>query len=123
MTKSTRVRIGMSGTSLTGESAQHGRSTIRRLLAYARPYNAQLIVVSFLVIISTISALAGPILLGRAIDENITSVDLAGLARTAVTMLIIYIIGGFAAIGHGMIMVNIAQHVVANLRADLFTHL
>ncbi len=121
MTKS--IRIGSSGGSLTGESAQHGRSTIRRLFTYARPYTAQLIVVSLLVLISTSSALAGPILLGRAIDESIIPGDFEGLARTALIMLVIYVIGGFAAAGHGIIMVDVAQRVVANLRADLFTHL
>ena len=113
----------MSGGNLTGESAQHGRSTIRRLFAYARPYRAQLIVVSLLVSDQHHFRPGRSHLLGRAIDESIIPGDLAGLARTAVTMLVIYIIGGFAAVGHGMIMVNVAQRVVANLRADLFTHL
>jgi ATP-binding cassette subfamily B protein len=121
--QTTRVRIGMSGGNLTGESAQHGRSTIRRLLAYARPYTAQLIIVSILVVISTISALAGPILIGHAIDDSIIHANLPGLARTAFVMLVVYIAGGLAAVGHGMIMVNVAQRVIANLRTDLFTHL
>ena len=49
--------------------------------------------------------------------------DLAGLARTAVLMLIIYLLGGLAAIVHGVMMVGIAQRLVADLRAELFTHL
>ncbi len=117
-----RISIGGGG-NLTGESAQHGRSTILRLFAYARPYQRQLILVSLLVIISTAAALAGPILLGRAIDENIIPGDIAGLGRTALTMLLLFIAGGLAAAGHGLIMVNVAQRVVANLRADLFVHL
>ena len=119
----TRVRFGMGGGNLTGESAKNGRSTTRRLFAYARPYKARLIIISILVIVSTAAALAGPILLGKAIDENVIPGDLTGLARTAVTLLLIYIAGGIAAVAHGMMMVNIAQRVVANLRADLFTHL
>lgn len=122
--QSSRVRIGTSGGgNLTGESAQHGRSTILRLFAYARPYTTQLIGVAVLVVISTFSALAGPILLGKTIDEYVIPGDLTGLARSALIMLVIYIIGGLAAVGHGMMMVNIAQRVVANLRADIFTHL
>ena len=113
----------MSGGNLTGETALDGRSTIRRLFAYARPYWAQLLLVSFLVMISTASALAGPILLGKAIDESIIAGDIVGLARTAIIMLIVYLVGAIAAAGHGVMMVNIAQRVVANLRADLFIHL
>ena len=118
--RSTRVRFGIGGGNLTGESAKHGRSTILRLFTYARPYTVQLVVVSILVVISTFAALAGPILLGKAIDESIIPGDVAGLAQTALIMLIVYVIGGLASVAHGVIMVAIAQRVVANLRADIF---
>ncbi len=119
----TRVRFGQGGAGLTGESVSNGRSTIKRLFSYARPYRGKLIIVSLLVVVSTFSALAGPILLGKAIDENVMSGDLAGLGQTAVLMLIIYLLGGLAAMTHGVMMVGIAQRLVADLRAELFTHL
>jgi ATP-binding cassette subfamily B protein len=119
----TRIRFGQGGGGLTGESASHGSSTIKRLFSYARPYSGRLVIVSLLVVISTFSALAGPILLGKAIDESVIFGDLAGLGQTVVLMLIIYLLGGLAAILHGVMMVGIAQRLVADLRAELFTHL
>jgi len=118
-----RVRIGFSGGKLTGESARHTRSTVLRLFNYARPYSLQLIIVSLLVVVSTLSGLAGPILLGIAIDEYIIPGDIQGLLRTTILMLVIYLVGGLAAMIHGVLMVGIGQRMVADIRAQLFAHI
>jgi len=119
-----RVRLGFGGGAQhTGEEAQHSSDTIKRLLGYARPYTIQLIGVAGLVIISTFSSLAGPILLGKAIDEFISTADLPGLVHIAVTMLAVFLLGGLASTIHGVIMVGIGQQLIADMRAELFTHL
>ncbi|MFN2221151.1 MAG: ABC transporter ATP-binding protein, partial [Candidatus Promineifilaceae bacterium] len=119
-----RVRLGYGGgVSLTGESARNSRRTIGRLAGYARPYRVRLVVVALLVLVSTAAGLAGPILLGRAIDNYVTPKDLPGLARLAAIMLAIYLMGGLAAIVHGVLMVTIAQRLIADVRGQLFDHL
>jgi len=92
-------------------------------LLYAQPYTAQLIGVAALVIISSFSSLAGPILLGRAIDGFISTADLPGLGSIALIMLGIFLLGGLASIGHGVIMVGVGQRLIADVRIELFTHL
>ena len=72
-----RIRLGFGGGALTGESAATVRETIWRLFSYARPYSAQLILVAILVIIGTITTLAGPVLLGVAIDQAIIPGDVS----------------------------------------------
>ena len=121
--KKERVRFGAAGRGLTGETASNSGVTIRRLLAYAKPYRGRLLVVSLLVIVNTLSALAGPILLGRAIDDSVANGDLAGLLQTVIIMLLVYLVGGVSAIIYGVMMVTIAQRLVADLRGELFTHL
>jgi len=119
-----RVRLGFGGGAQhTGEEAQHSSDTIKRLLGYARPYTIQLIGVAGLVIVSTFSSLAGPILLGKAIDEFISTSDLPGLMHIALTMLAVFLLGGLASTIHGVIMVGIGQQLIADMRAELFTHL
>lgn len=118
-----RVRIGFSGGKLTGESAHNTRSTVLRLLNYARPYSLQLIIVSLLVVISTLSGLAGPILLGIAIDKSIIPGDIQALLRIVILMLGTYLLGGLAAMIHGVLMVGIGQRLVADIRAQLFAHI
>ena len=128
MTKQTtpppRVRLGYGGGARhTGESASNTRQTVKRLAAYARPYTPQLISVALLVIISTIAGLAGPILLGRAIDQFVIPRDLAGLGRMVLIMSGLYLLGGLASIVHGVLMVGIGQRLIADVRAELFNHL
>ncbi len=119
-----RVRLGYGGGGQqTGEEAGDTRGAVYRLFLYARPYSWQLIGVALLVIVGTLSSLAGPLLFGRAIDQYIIPGDIPGLARTAVIMLIIFLVGGLAAIIYGVLMAQIAQRVVADIRAELFDHL
>jgi len=119
-----RIRLGHGGGhQLTGESARKPRATIKRLLNYARPYTQQLIAVAVLVFISTFASLAGPILLGKAIDQFISLGDVHGLARLALIMLVIFILGGLASILHGIIMVGVGQRLIADVRSELFRHL
>jgi len=118
-----RVRLGTGGLRLTGESARNTRSAVKRLFLYTRPYAARLIVVAVLVVVSTLSRLAGPILFGIAIDQYIHTNNLAGLARIAPVMLGVFLLGGMASIIHGIIMVGVGQRVIADVRAELFTHL
>ncbi len=116
-------RLGFGGGALTGESAAATRATIARLLAYARPYRARLLLIALLVCVGTLSMLAGPILFGQAIDEAVRGFDLPLLAQTAGRMLVIYLIGGAAAILYGVLMVDVGQRVVADIRQDLFNQL
>jgi ABC-type multidrug transport system fused ATPase/permease subunit len=119
-----RVRLGYGGGGpLTGESARQTRSTVGRLFLYARPYTWQLILVSMLVVVGTAASLAGPILFGQAIDQNIIPGDRPGLLGIVLAMLGIYLGGGLAALLYGVMMVRVAQRLVADVRAELFNHL
>ena len=120
---SSQTRLGSSRLILTGESARNTRSAVKRLLLYSRPYSAQLIIVAALVIVSTFASLAGPILFGMAIDQFINTGDLPGLARNALIMLGVFLLGGLASIIHGIIMVGVGQRLITDVRAELFTHL
>jgi ATP-binding cassette subfamily B multidrug efflux pump len=121
---SPRVRLGHGGgISLTGESASDTRSTIRRLLGYLKPYWRALIVVALLAVVGTLALLAGPVLLGNAIDQFIAARDRPGLLRTVLLMLAVYLGSGVASVIQGLIMVYIGQRFVASLRAKLFGHI
>lgn len=119
-----RVRLGYGGVArMTGESARNTRQTVKRLASYARPYTPRLIGVALLVVVSTIVGLAGPILLGQAIDRFVIPRDLTGLGRWVLVMFGLYLLGGLASIAHGLLMVGIGQRLIADLRAELFNHL
>jgi ATP-binding cassette, subfamily B, multidrug efflux pump len=118
------VRLGAGGGGrLTGESAQHTASTLRRLLRYLKPYRRQMLLVAFFVIASTVLKLIGPYLLSSAIDDSIIPRDGAGLARISLWMLAVYLAAGAISAVQSLIMVVIGQKFVADIRRSLFSHM
>ena len=118
-----RMGFGFGGRRSTGETARDPRTTMLRLFGYLKPYRWSLSIVAMLVIIGTLASLAGPILLGRAIDNYITTSDFSGLSRVTLLMLAVYLVAGITTIAQGVVMVNIGQRFVADIRAGLFAHL
>jgi ATP-binding cassette subfamily B multidrug efflux pump len=121
---SARLRLGPGGGGqLTGESARNTRSTVLRLFGYLKPYQWQLMGVTALVMVSTSAGLAGPVLIGVAIDDYIIRGDVTGLVRIALLLLAIYLVGGLASVVQGVMMVGIGQRLMADIRAELFAHI
>ncbi len=118
-----RVRLGYGGgVSLTGEGASDLGKTIRRLFGYLRPYWRSLSIVALLSLVGTLCSLAGPILIGQAIDEFIGTGNLTGLWGLVVVMALIYLLGGVSSVIEGQIMVVVGQRFVSELRSLLFKH-
>ena len=113
---------GSGGGRPTGEKAEDRRGTLRRLADYLKPYHARLILVALLVVVATLFGLIGPALLGRAIDQYVVFGDLDGLLEIALVMLGVYLAQGLFTVIHGVIMIRIGQHFVADIRMALFRH-
>lgn len=118
-----RIMVGFGGGRPTGEMARNRQATTRRLFGYLSPYRPQLFGVATLVTAGTLMSLAGPILLGKAIDSYISVGDMSGLKRIALLMLAVYLGAGMCTIGQGLIMIRVGQRFVADIRAGLFGHL
>ena len=117
------VRLGVGGGgNLTGEAATKTRPTVQRLLRYLGPYTRQLLVVAALVVVSTLLKLAGPVLLGRAIDRYIVPGQMDGFTRLCLVMLVVYLVAAAATFVHNWIMVGIGQNLVTDVRGELFDH-
>ncbi len=113
---------GSGGSRPTGEKAKDRRGTLRRLADYLRPYHARLVLVAILVIVATLFGLIGPALLGAAIDQYVAHDDLEGLLGIALLMLAVYLAQGIFTVIHGIIMIRVGQHFVADIREALFRH-
>jgi ATP-binding cassette subfamily B multidrug efflux pump len=118
-----RMGFGIGRGRSSGESPKDTRATMLRLLSYLKPYRWRLLLVAGLVIIGTLLSLAGPILLGRAIDQYITPGDVSGLVRTALLMLGAYLGAGLTTIIQGLLMIGVGQRFVADIRSGLFAHI
>ena len=105
------------------ERAEDVRGTVLRLWTYLRRQKWALIAVVFMTVATTATQLAGPYLLGVAIDSYILPGDLPGLARIALLMLVIYWLHALLTWLVMYVMAGAAQRMLRDLRNDLFTKL
>ncbi len=96
---------------------------VRRLIGYMSPYKERLIVAIILMIISSLLSVAGPWIIGKAIDDGIS----AGSFDVLRTWTWIFLI---AAVGEWitnrfriLIMAYVGTKVVADMRSEFFRHL
>ena len=105
------------------EKARNPRNAALRLVNYLSPFRGGMIFVLISVVIYTLLGLAGPYLMGRAIDQFIVTKQAAGLARIAVLMLAVYLLTNlFTALGN-WVMAGISQRALKQIRKDLFGRL
>ncbi len=105
------------------ERAHDPRGALIRLAGYLRPYARSLILVLLLVVASTGLGVAGPYLLGLAIDRYIASGDIGGLLRMALYMLGVYTGQWATEFAQNYLMAGVSQKALRDLRRDLFEHL
>ncbi len=105
------------------ERAQNPKQALIRLAGYLKPYRMAIVLVILSVVIYTLLGLAGPYLMGRAIDVFIADKDVAGLVRNALLMAGAYILSNAFTLLANWIMARISQFALRGLRKDLFDHL
>jgi len=117
------MRRGGAGNPGRIEKAKDVRKTTIRLANYLLAYKLMLFVVFLLVIGYTLTGLASPYLLGRAIDDFIASKDFQGLSWTAAFMVLAYLLTNGLQIAANWIMAIVTQKALKKLRTDLFAQL
>ncbi len=107
----------------TIEKARDPSRALKGMLRYLGAFKLGMSIVIVFVLIYTLLGLAGPYLMGRAIDQFITTKQAAGLAGIALLMLAVYLLNNlFQAIAN-WVMSDISQRALKLMRTDLFTHL
>ncbi|MCS7459578.1 ABC transporter ATP-binding protein/permease [Paenibacillus doosanensis] len=96
------------------------RATLQRIWHYLRRQRAGLISVFILTVIGSGLALAGPYMIGLAIDKYIIPHDYGGLIRLCAALLAIYVLSAAMTWAQAYVMTGVSQRTVCELRADLF---
>jgi ATP-binding cassette subfamily B protein len=105
------------------EKAKDPRNAFIRLLFYLKPFKRLLIIIFSLVLLYTLLGLAGPYLIGVAIDKFIYLKDIKGLGFIAVVMLLIYLLNNLFQVIANWMMSKVSQDALKQMRGDLFKHL
>ena len=101
----------------------YDRVLMKRLLQYLKPYKFQLLVIAIFMIGTTLSRLAGPVLIQMAIDRHIIPGELDGLSFFA-GLFVLSLVGEFVfAYFEEYRQLMVGQHVMRDLRQTLFSHL
>ncbi|NLW56503.1 MAG: ABC transporter ATP-binding protein [Firmicutes bacterium] len=102
---------------------KNAKAVLKRLWGYLRQHKSILLLVFFIVVVSSILDLIGPYLLGKAIDHYVIPGDFKGLFKIILLMLSIYLTAALSVLGQDYLMVGVTQKTVGNLRRDLFNKL
>ncbi|MDR1563669.1 MAG: ABC transporter ATP-binding protein/permease [Oscillospiraceae bacterium] len=105
-------------------------STVKRLMKeMTGKYRTQLIIVLFLIIISSVANVAGSFFIQRLVDDYIAPLLLAehpvftALFTALLIMGLIYFVGVIATLIYNRMMVNVAQGVLRKIRDEMFAHM
>ena len=107
----------------TIEKAKAPRTALARLLSYLEAYKMHLVMVGVLTTVSTLLSLAGPYLIGVAIDQYIIPRDMAGLTRITMLLTGTYLLSLLADMSASWIMATVSQRSLMKLRGELLEHL
>ncbi|MGG3007048.1 ABC transporter ATP-binding protein [Geobacillus stearothermophilus] len=108
-----------------GASAQRAKNsvgTLRRLWAFIAPQKRKLFAAVAMVMASSALALAGPYVVGRAVDSYIVERKTDGFFATLILLLSIYLALGAATFWQNYWMIDVGQRTVRSIRERLFHH-
>lgn len=103
------------------QQASQQLPTLRRFLQYLRPHSKDVPIALGLVFIGAATQTLGPFLIGWSIDHLIMRGNLRGLMIMLILLAISYIVSIQAIRGQILRVGWIVQHVLAQLRQDIFT--
>ncbi|MGH2542755.1 MAG: ABC transporter ATP-binding protein, partial [Ardenticatenaceae bacterium] len=96
---------------------------VRRLADYIRPYNRQLVVAVVLMALTSLLSVAGPWIVGRAIDEGIRQGSLGTLRFWTFAFIAAAVLEWLTNRTRIAIMAYVGTRIVADIRSALFRHL
>lgn len=114
---------GAHGARIPGEKPRDRKAVIKRLWPYMARKKGALAVSALLVALSSSLMLAGPLLIGIAIDRYIIPGDYKGLLGITLLMAMLYILGAAATWLQNYVIIGMAQEAVRNIRLDVFERL
>jgi ATP-binding cassette subfamily B protein len=116
-------RMGGLGRDFTPVPKERRGRTIRRIVAFFRPYRLQVAVVLVAILATSIIGLANPYLLKLLIDDAIPNQDWFKLNLYVGLMIVLPVITGLIGVGQAYLNNVIGQNVMQDLRGALYSHL
>lgn len=117
---------GPRGGGMPGEKAKDFMGTLKKLLAYMKPFYGYFVIIAMITITSTMFNIIGPKILGKAttliyaglVDKVAggAGIDFSGLLKIILTLLSLYLLSGALGYVQQFIMAGVSNRVSFNLR-------
>lgn len=112
---------------LTEEEKQNrpklSKELLHRIFSYLKPYQLQLILVIFLVFLSSFFRLGPTILIGRIIDQGLIAQNLPVLIRLIILTLAVTILSNLIGVAESYLTTWIGQNISYDMRNAMYKHL
>lgn len=99
------------------------RLALRRVVVFARPYYAFILLMLGAILITSVLALIPPLLYRNIIDVAIPTQNVEQLTLIALALIAIPVIDGVIGVGQRYISARVGEGVIADLRKALYAHL
>lgn len=96
---------------------------VKRILKYVKPYNKQMVAALVITLLASVVSLLAPYLIKVTLDDMIPNKNFRGIYWITVIYIATLIINGICLNKKIMIMSEVGQSVILNMRRDLFIHL
>lgn len=93
---------------------------LKFILSYLKEHKTKLIIISFSIIVYTLTKLIGPFLMGYIIDNYITIPNVDGLLKWVIVLFCVYALSSLAGWFQNYINADVASQTVNKIRTDLF---
>ena len=93
---------------------------LKFILSYLKEHKTKLIIISFSIIVYTLTKLIGPFLMGYIIDNYITIPNVDGLVKWVIVLFCVYALSSLAGCFQNYINADVASQTVNKIRTDLF---
>ncbi len=100
-----------------------GKAIAGRTFAMLRPYRRQALVAAVVITISTLTVLAGPLLLRYGIDHGIGEQDRGALSAAVAAYIVVAVIAAFASHLQIRLVARVGEGFLRDLRVRVFDHL
>ncbi|MFN5926843.1 MAG: ABC transporter transmembrane domain-containing protein, partial [Roseiflexaceae bacterium] len=109
--------------SLPEGKADDSRTTAKRLARYLRPHVWTFVWIIGLSLIGAVNQALSPVLIGRAVDDAITTKDTGLLWQYMLALLACYVLGALASRFAFQYVGQVGQLTISQMRVELFAHL
>jgi ATP-binding cassette, subfamily B, bacterial len=98
------------------------RGLVRRIAGYARPYRLDLVIFLTLTALSSVIAVAVPLLLQRVIDDGILPKDMAVVLGVAGAVAALALVGAVLSLATRWFSARIGEGLIYDLRTEVYEH-